>query len=199
MDGNFRSLTGAAGASPRPTWMRSGVQMGVWRFRLRASSFCSGAKGTKRPPGAAHGHLTMPYPAAPRTPCFLRGAPPRGCVSLSGAGKNQDACLSANRCRSVLLEQLLAPTRPIAPSFHPSRGGSVVASPPWLVPDTQNFCEHTCSGFAPASGFVDHRPIPALDLPGYRPPGGTSNRGDATGTQWKPSAAGSIGRGRAMK
>ena len=88
-------------------------------FRLRASSFCSGAKGTKRPPGAAHGHLTMPYPAATRTPFIFTGEPSRrraitcrrgkrpGCVSkrqplplrvggrTSCSDRNHRACLSA--------------------------------------------------------------------------------------------------------
>ena len=88
-------------------------------FRLRASSFCSGAKGTKRPPGAAHGHLTMPYPAATRTPFIFTGEPSRrraitcrrgkrpGCVSkrqplplrvggrTTCSDRNHRACLSA--------------------------------------------------------------------------------------------------------
>ena len=80
--------------------------------------------------------FTMPYPAAPRTPSFSTGEPSRGGVSPSGAGKRQDTIPCAARCRSVLIEQAYFPTRAIAPGFPPSRGGSVVAPPPGLVPDT---------------------------------------------------------------
>ena len=79
----------------------------------------------------------------PRTPMFSTGEPPIGYVSPSGAGKGQDTSPRAARCRSVLVKLAYSPTRTIAPNALPSRGGSVVASPPWLVPDTQNFREHT--------------------------------------------------------
>ena len=56
--------------SHRPAF--SSYEKGTWGFRLRASSFCSGAKGTKRPPGAAHGHLQCPIPPRPGPPFILR-------------------------------------------------------------------------------------------------------------------------------
>ena len=115
---------------------------GTWEFRLRASSFCSGAKGTKKPPGEAHGHLTMPYPASPGPPVFLRGSHQGARLYPTGAGKRQDTAPRAARCRSVLVERVYTPTRAIAPGFLPSRGDSVVASPPRLVQDTQNCREH---------------------------------------------------------
>ena len=65
----------------------------------------------------------------------------------SGADKGQDTASRAARCRSVLVEPTCVSTRAIAPSFHPSRFGSVIGSPWWLMLDAQNCREH-----APAPG-----------------------------------------------
>ena len=134
----WQAAEGDVGISPAGGW--------EW-FRLRASSFCSGAKGTKRPPGAAHGHLQCPIPPPPDPLFFLRWSHQGARLYPSGAGKDQDTAPRAARYRSVLVELAYSPTRAIAPSFHPSRGGSVVAPPPWLVPDVQNYRKH-----APAPG-----------------------------------------------
>ena len=82
-------------------------------------------------------HLPLTGGVGPGPPiCFTR-EPSRGGISPSGAGKGQDTVPRAARCRSVFLEQVLAPTRAIAPGVRPSRGGSVVALPPWRVLDAQ--------------------------------------------------------------
>ena len=70
-------------------------------FRLWASSFCSGAKGTKRPPGAAHGHLQCPIPPRPGPPFNLRGNHQGARLYPSGAGKGQDTAPYAARCAAV--------------------------------------------------------------------------------------------------
>ena len=91
----------------------------------------------------------------PRTPIYFTGEPPRGFLSPSGASKRQDTVPRAARCRSVLVEQACSPTRTIAPTFPPSRGGLVITSPPWLVPDVQDYRKH-----APAPG--PHPPAVSL-------------------------------------
>ena len=134
-----RLQKGDVGISPAGGW--------EW-FRLRASSFCSGAKGTKRPPGAAHGHLQCPIPPPPDPLFFLRWSHQGAKLYPSGAGKDQDTAPRAARCaavggfaalrmrrtpcgccRSVLIEWSCTPTRAIAPNVWPSRGGSVVVPP----------------------------------------------------------------------
>ena len=83
----------------------------------------------------------------PRTPVYLRGSHQGVWKNLPGAGKGQDTAPRAARCRSMSLERAYTPTRAIAPTFQPSRGGSVVAPPPWLVLNTQN-----CREPAPTPG-----------------------------------------------
>ena len=95
--------------------------MGAWGFRLRASSFCSGAKGTKRPPGAAHGHLQCPIPPPPDPLFFLRESHQGARLYPSGAGKGQDTAPRAARCRSLLLEQAYLLQEPSRLAF-PHRG-----------------------------------------------------------------------------
>ena len=124
-------------------------------FRLRATYFARVGKVGKAPPGAAHGHFQCPIPPRPGPPLFLRESYQRAKLYPSGAGKRQDIAPRAARYRSVFLEQVLAPTRAVAPGFHPSRGGLVVAPPPWLVPDAQRLPQkRTCSRSALASVFV---------------------------------------------
>ena len=137
-------------------------------------------------------------PRRPRTPLLFYGGhhQERGKYP-SGAGKAQNGYLSADRCRSVPVEQPPAPTRSDAPNFPPSRRARVDGS-----------AAGTCAGFAGTRRKTHLRPsvAPASAIchllrwfptePSRAPPtpGGTSNRGP--GTQWKPSKAGSIGRGR---
>ena len=104
-------------------------------------------KRNQKTAGGGSRAFTMPYPASPEPPLFLRGSHQRAKLYPSGAGKRQDTVPCAARCRSVLVEQVYAPTRAIAPGFPPSRGGSVVAPPPGLVLDGQDCREH-----APALG-----------------------------------------------
>ena len=151
------------------------------RFRLRAAYFARGGKVGKTPPGAAHGHLTMPYPASPGPPLFLRESHQEGGQSSAGAGRNQNGCLCADRCRSVPVEQPLAPTRSDAPNFLPSRraraDGSAAGTCAGLA---ETGCKtYQRSGAAPASAFR-HLPWPLAVERSRAPlaPGGTSNRGD---------------------
>ena len=183
------------------------------RTHIRWASVWVGATG-----GGSRA-FTMPYPAAPRAPVYLRGSHQGARLYPSGAGKGQDTAPRAVRCaavggfvalrmrrtpcgccRSVLVKQAYSPTRTVAPSFHPSRGGSVAALPPWRVLRIGKWLQHSPPlGLQQSFGPLTTVPIPALEFSSYRPPGGTSNRGAAMGPQWKPSAAGSIGRGRATK
>ena len=126
-------------SSPNRT-RRAGLRFGTacgrgWRISpCGASFFLSDEKETKWPrppslapsgqftlesPGAAHGHLTMPYPAGPYPLCPFGTSPPdrgrrprtpvlfyggrhqEGRQNSSGAGKGQDTCLSAARCAAV--------------------------------------------------------------------------------------------------
>ena len=89
----------------------------------------------------------MPYPASPGPPFNLRVSHQGEKLYPSGAGKGQDTTPRAARYRSVLVELAYSPTRAIAPGVLPSRGGSVVAPLPWLVPDVQNYRK-----YAPAPG-----------------------------------------------
>ena len=142
-------------------------------FRLRASSFCSGAKGTKKPPGAAHGHLQCPIPPPPDPLFILRGPPSRTQKITYRRGKDQDSCLCAARCRSVLVEQAYTPTRAIAPTFPPSRGGLVVAPPPRLELRAGGRLQSSAPlGLQRPFGPLTSAPIFALELPGYRSPRG---------------------------
>ena len=154
--------------------------------------FARGGKVGKAPPGAAHGHLQCPIPPPPDPPFILRGSHQGARWYPTGAGKGQDTVPRAARCaavggfaalrmrrtscgccRSVFFEQAYAPTRAIAPSFPPSRGGSVVAPPPGLVQDTQNCCEHApAPGPHPSAVSLTSASISALDLPGYHQPRG---------------------------
>ncbi len=112
-----------------------------------ATYFARVGKVGKAPPGAAHGHLQCPIPPPPGPPFILRESHQGVKLYPSGAGKRQDTLPHAARCRSVLVERAYSPTRAIAPNALPSRGGSVVAPPPWLVPDVQDYRKH-----APAPG-----------------------------------------------
>ena len=119
----------------------------------------------------------MPPPPDPLF--FLRGSHQGARLYPSGAGEGQDTAPRAARCRSVLVEQACTPTRAVAPSFHPSRGGSVVAPLPWLVLGAGKQLQYSAPlGLQQPFGPLTSAPIPALEFSGYcRPPGGTSNRG----------------------
>ena len=138
-----------------------------------ATYFAHVGKVGKAPPEAAHGHLIMPYPASPGPPLFLRGSHQGARLYPSGAGKRQDTASYAVRCRSVLVKQVLAPTRAIAPGFQTSRGGSVVAPPPWLVLRAGEWLQHSPPlGLQRPFGPLTSAPIPALEFSGYRQPPG---------------------------
>ena len=102
-----------------------------------ATYFAHVGKVGKAPPGDGVSKNTPCfYAASPGPPLFLRGSHQGVWKNLPGAGKGQDTAPCAARCRSVLAEQAHSPTRVIAPSAQPSRGGSVVGTPPGLVADT---------------------------------------------------------------
>ena len=109
----------------------------------------------------------------PDPPFVLRGSHQGARLYPSGAGKGQDTVPCADRCRSVLVEQADAPTRAIAPGFQISRGGSVVAPPPWLVLRAGEWLQHSRPlGLQRPFGPLTSAPIPALEFSGYRQPPG---------------------------
>ena len=153
--------------------------MGAWAFRLRASSFCSGAKGTKRPPGAAHGHFQCPIPPPPDPLFFLRGGATKGrsCIHPAQA-KDRIPLLAPPAAAPCCLNRDLLLQVPSRLAFlHRGalrwslrlRGGcsgqGSGCSTLYLL---------TCSS---PLDLLTSAPIPALDLPDYRLLGGTSNRG----------------------
>ena len=130
------------------------------RFALRGDLLCPRRQSRQ---SAAGGRRLEKHSVflcrLPRTPCFFYGGSHQGVwKNLSGAGKRQDTIPCAARCRSILLEQVLAPTRVVAPRFHPSRGGSLFASPPRLVPNMQDCRKHASA--------------PGLHLPAVSPTAG---------------------------
>ena len=155
---------------------------GTRRFRLRASFFLSDEKETKESPGGGSRAFRNALPRRPRTPIsFYGGHHQEGGKYPTGAGKNQDACLRANRCRSVPVERPPAPTRSIAPNFQPSRraqmDGSGTGTCAGLAEPRRK--THPRSGTAPASAL--RRLLRRFAAGRFRvppPPGGTSNRGD---------------------
>ena len=139
---------------------------------------CPRRQSRQNATGGGSRAFTMPYPASPGPPFDLRGSHQGVKLYPSGADKDQDTVPCAARCRSVLVEQAHAPTRAVAPSSQPSRGGSVVAPPPWLVSDTQNFREHTpAPGPYPLAVSSTAGPFRHRTFQVTVPQGGTSNRG----------------------
>ena len=171
-------------------------------FRLWASSFCSGAKGTKRPPGAAHGHLQCPIPPPP-DPHYFTGEPSRGSEGTQPAREKprMGVCAPTAAAKKRLNNHLLLQG---ASRLTFCLRGRAHAGRPFTGTCTVLAKTRRKSHRVPvphlAAGFVTCSASFPLDLAGHRqPPGGTSNRGTAAGTQWKPSVAGSIGRGRATE
>ena len=115
----------------------------------------------------------------PPDPRLFTGEPPRNVEKICPAREETRIPLlappaaapcSLNRC--LLL-------RAVAPSFSPSRGGSVVAPPPGRLLRAGEWLQHSVPlDLQQPFGPLTSAPIPALDLPDYRLLGGTSNRGD---------------------
>ena len=150
------------------------LRNGTWGFRLRASSFCSGAKGTKRPPGAAHGHLQCPIPPPP-DPHLIYGGATKGQGYIHPArAKDRTPFLAppaAAPCWSNKLVLLQERSRLL---FRPR--GAV-----WWSLCLRGWCrmhkdcrkKRICFRSASSGGFGDRRHIPARKFADYRqPPGG---------------------------
>ena len=161
-------------------------------------------------PSVPSGHLPLTGGVGPGPPLFLRGSHQGARLYPSGAGKRQDTAPCAARCaavggfaalrmrrtpcgccRSVLVEQADAPTRAIAPGFQISRGGSVVAPPPWLVLRAGEWLQHSRPlGLQRPFGPLTSAPIPALEFSGYRQPPGVHPIGGRKGDPMEAQRSG---------
>ena len=170
---------------------------------MRASFFLSDEKETKESPGAAHGHLTMPYPASPGPPFLFTG------TTIKDVGNNLPArertrtrfCAptAAAQCQLNNLLLLQEATR-LASS---PRGGLGWTDPPLKrARDSRKQSVRRTHGPMPhpPADFVGCSSGAPLNLPGHCQPQGVHPiGGDAIGTQWRPNEVGSIGKGRAME
>ena len=167
-------------------------------FRLWASSFCSGAKGTKRPPGAAHGHLQCPIPPPP-DPHYFTGEPSRGSEGTQPAREKPriGVCTPTAAAKRRLNDHPLlqeASRLPFRPRGRAQADGSVTGTCAVLAKTCRK--TYRVPILCPAASVGACSVAPPLVLLGHRhPPGVHPIGGTAVPPDWSFQGDG-VSRGR---